>query len=172
MIRYRKIKEALDSLLSSTDLSVELKDEKVTFEGLNSPYITHQTCNMELGHQVRHLAIFRNRFHILAVTSEPSLSLTFKGDCKQAAVPAYHFYPLFKFPVTRPDWFTGLVQVSYLDRFLRFDDRDGTPVFRARELCHWFVEVEKLPWKVDIVSPVTPIDKAKIGCKEIHLLPG
>ena len=173
MIRYKRIQNALDSLLNSTDLTVELKNEKATFGGLNSPSISHQTCQMGLGHQVRHLVVFRNRHHILAVTSEPSLSLTFKGDCKQAAVPAYHFFPLFRFPISRPDWFTGLVQVSYLDGFLHFDE-DGTPVFRPYELCYWFVEVEEGPetWKLDIVTPVQPIDEAKIGCKEIHLLPG
>ena len=173
MIRYRKIKQALGSLSTYTDLTVELRDEKVNFRGLDSPYITHQNCEMGLGHQVRRLVIFRNRFHTLAVTSEPSLSLNFKGDCKQAAVPAYHFYPLFRFPISRPDWFTGLVQVSYLDRFLHFDE-EGNPIFRPYELCHWFVEVEEgpEPWRLNIVSPVQPIEKAKIGCKEIHLLPG
>lgn len=128
MIAYKKIERALTSLRDSTDREIVLAGETVTFAGLNSSYVSHQSCRVSLGHQLPELIIIRNPRYALAIMPEYSDHIKFEGQHLTAVLPASFLHPLFLFPAAIPQWLKDNVNVVVPDSFVGFDD-DGKPRF-------------------------------------------
>ena len=127
-IFYKKVEATLNSLKNSTYLSVELRGEKVTCDGLNSPYVSHKTVSVEYGHCIDKLVIFRNGQSFLAVSGDGSHEFS-SDDSMIGLVPAHHLRDLFQFPASMPDWMNGLIKVIIPDDFDKFDE-SGNPVYK------------------------------------------
>ena len=121
---YKRIESILESLTSRTNLKVSLKNETWELKGLNSPYLSHQTVALTDGHGIDRLVVFgENELFVFTVDC-----VVIVDDMLVRDLPAFHFDRLFKFPVSRPNWFRGNVKVAFPDRFNGYD-RDGSPVF-------------------------------------------
>jgi len=126
---YRRLESIINSLRDSTYLEICLKGESVTFNGLNSPYSSHCSVQMGFGHGFGQIAVFRNRWAVLAVTPRFPRG-KFEGAFQTLDLPAYHLFPLFHFPITRPAWVRDMVEVTFLDTFSRFSD-DGKVIQKS-----------------------------------------
>ncbi|MBW2030762.1 MAG: hypothetical protein JRJ31_16995 [Deltaproteobacteria bacterium] len=165
---YRRLESIINSLRDSTYLSVSLKGETVFFNGLNSPYSSHCSVQVEQGHGFSRLAVFRNRRAVLAITPRfPGGK--FEGAFQTLDLPAYHLFPLFHFPLTRPDWVRDLIKVTFLDTFSRFDD-DGKVIQKPLHEQYLLYKEEEDGLDLVIV-PKLEYHSHKIGCKEIRYYP-
>lgn len=122
---YSKLEGALRSLSESTYRKISLRGETVEFDGLNSPYVSHRSVKVDLGHGAPRLVIISNRSYAVAIVPRYE-DIKFDGPHLRDAVPAFHFKSLFQFPAQAPAWITGLVDAVMLDPFDGFND-DGTP---------------------------------------------
>lgn len=125
---YRKIGNAIESLKSATNLKISLRGERFIFSGLNSPYVSHQRCEIGSGHYQQELVVLSNNKCLVAVTPLYNRD-HFQGDVAVRTLPAHLVKDLFTFPATAPVWLKGLVVVAVKDGFNGYDEA-GRPTFR------------------------------------------
>jgi|GEM_PF-2954936 len=162
-IFYKNVESALRSLNDSTRLTVSLRNETIVFTGRNSPYISHQGVEVKGGHNIPRLAVLSSPNHSLALSPEFHGDYRFGGSFKQGLVPAYHFKPLFQFPLAPPDWITGLVRVTILDLFDGFEE-GGEPRFKPYGKV--YVE-QKDGWSGPLISAADL--REQVGVWKIHI---
>lgn len=164
---YREIERRLESLKRSTNLTIGLKNETWEFEGLNSPYISHQSVTLKEGHGVDNLITFNNGVLFMHYSQT-----TLEGDLISREIPAFHIWPLFRFPATAPIWVNGIVVISYPDTFSGYTE-NGTAKFdypakvwakKTNGEIVWFTET---PFSRFLQDEETK--KVLIGCKELLL---
>ena len=126
-IHYNNIKSALDSLTSATSREIVLAGEKISFEGLNSEYVSHQNIEVAYGHGISGLVIIKNHRVWLGITRAGTPEIA--GDVASVPLPAYHLRDLFLFPASKPLWLSGIVTIHIPDLFNGFDGT-GNPIFK------------------------------------------
>ena len=133
MYQYNKIESALTSLSMSTHRAIELKNETFSFDGLNSDYISHQTCNVVGGHGVSNLVVISNTNYVLIVSPSVYNITPSEESGLWRKLPSHLIRELFKFPATVPEWLSHdyCVNVLVPNRLVRFDDV-GTPVIHPK----------------------------------------
>jgi len=129
MHAYKEIERRLRSFNDRSNLMIQFKNELFNFTKLNSPYISHQKCEIVGGHKFDRVIIFgsvkEEREGVLFIHAEKE---AISGDVISRQIPA-HLLPGLIFPASYPAWAkNGQVWVSYPDTFSGYDD-DGKPSF-------------------------------------------
>lgn len=130
---YKRIENELASLKDATNLTIKEYGYVVAFNGLNSPFVSHQTCAVAGGHGVDELVVFENRRGAWLSVVPCHLEGEFKGNVSVRRLPAEYFQNgFFRFPAIMPGWLkkSFIVSVAIKDGFNGYDEK-GTPKFKA-----------------------------------------
>jgi len=166
MNHYPKVERTLRSLARSTHRTISLAGETVTFDGLQSPYKSHQTVTVTDGHGIGLLATIANTsaawIAITPIVGGPVI----KGDVTSVPLPSYHLHPLFQFPASAPNWVRGIVNVHVPDLFRGFAE-DGSPLFFEEGRIMAESKGYEVPLDIPIWENLLP-EIGRIGDVSIH----
>ena len=164
MYQYNKIENSLTSLSMSTHREIALKNETFSFDGLNSEYVSHQSCTVTHGHGVSNMVVISNTNYVLIVAGyyvgDKGISPTL--DCGLwRKLPSHLIRELFKFPATVPEWLSGDTTIDVLvpNRLVRFDD-EGKPVLHPR--FEVVIDNHKTVYSEDYSEEIDPINNLRL----------
>jgi len=136
MKNLKRVSRFLQSFAMSTAKKIVFEHEGYRFDGVNSPYTSHQTCVMDSGHGVRNTVILYTKWECAVI----SLDIR---DEKHFVIPASwgiqaitQGIPEGVFPFGIPQWIQkpGTILCCVMaDRFRGYDP-EGKPQFDNRNI--------------------------------------
>ncbi len=150
---FHRVSNIILSLSECTELEIALKNESYEFNGLNSEYLTHQTCHFLPGHGRKYLIICRNRKISMAISAVHVFKN--KINTTLVEVPAVFIFSLVKrlkdLGVILPEWFTDSTAryqcLAIADNFSGYDE-NGKAKYASQE-----ASVEHDGYKIILQEP-------------------
>jgi len=153
MRRLKQVQRKLQSFMDSTYKTIQFKNEKYILSGMNSQYISHQSCEISRGHHHDEIIII-DEYLIIKKTKDPEKEDASGFDQEReeknrtvCRIPAFWvkealistgLFGIFGLP----KWLDTDYVYAYLPNKFREYDEEGSPV--------WF------PGKVELAQ-ITPV---------------
>jgi len=128
---YNFLMNLIESLMSSTDVNVQFKNESIEFGNRNSMSNVKSTIGIDSfgGHNVSELIIIENqRYRLFIAPAEDR----FSGQCEVAHLQSFKIRRMLECPAEAPLWLkkSSVVAVATENRFSGFDE-EGRPTFHG-----------------------------------------